>query len=376
MTITLMFKNLRNFITRSPLAFLVIVVLEVAGTVGLIVTYGIVRNVFTEQQKAGRTARWMNFYNCVWNEEGGGTLYYWDSGLIHQTMEGLMNNEAKDLLDDFDLYGKLSVDGKEYSAGCSKVFRRSKGSQMDADIFEAYKKGENIVAVKTYYYPCSVGDVLNINGKDYRVYRADDSDPNSGAAGLAQVFFFPYDSAPKEMEYYELTLDFTDIPTHKQADAIAERLIEDLNFTLPVNMPEIPNLLVQQFNTTMLAGCGLAAVLIAFNCITVYMYIIRKRSDWIAVVKLCGCKNGGIVGIMLSEILLVSCACFGIGALISAKLLIPKLTDYYPLFDQFYTAESYRWLFLGLAGMFALVTLIQLSPFVRRSVDSMRKGGI
>ena len=370
MTITLMFKNLRNFITRSPLAFLVIVVLEIAGTVGLIVTYGIVRNVFTEQQKAGRTARWMNFYNCVWNEEGGGTLYYWDSGLIHQTMDRLTENEAKDLLDDFDLYGRLTVNGKQYRAGCTKYYRQRDDSRLSKEVYEAFRKGENVVFVCTDEYPCSKGDIISLNGKDFKVVRTGTSET------LVCAFFFPYDAVPDGMEYCELTLDFTDIPTHKQADAIAERLKEDLNFTLPVKMPEIPDLLVQQFNTTMLAGCALAAVLIAFNCITVYMYIIRKRSDWIAVVKLCGCKNGGIVDIMLTEILLVSCACFGIGTLISAKLLIPKLTDYYPLFDQFYTAESYRWLFLGLAGMFALVTLIQLSPFVRRSVDSMRKGGI
>lgn len=369
MTISLMFKNLRNFITRSPLAFLVIVVLEVAGAVGLIVTYGIVRNVFTEQQKASTTSRWMNLYNVVNNDDESSTINFWDSGLIHRTMESLMENEAKGLLDDFWVRGKLTVDGKDYRAGCQKFYGQKDDSNMSAQVYDAYQNGENVVTVCTDTYPCSEGDVISINGKDYKVVR-------TGSNMLVNDFYFPYDSAPDGMEYYELTLDFTDIPTHEQADTVAERLKEDLDFTLPVNMPEIPDLLVQQFNTTMLAGCALAAVFIAFNCITVYMYIIRKRSDWIAVVKLCGCKNGGIVDIMLLEILLVSCACFGIGILISAKLLIPKLTDYYPLFDRFYTAESYRWLFLGLAGMFALVTLVQLSPFVRRSVDSMRKGGI
>ena len=372
----LAFKNLKNFITGSPLAFLAVVLIEVFGSVGAVLTYGIVRNVFTEQEEESTTSRWMNLYNCVWNEDGGGTLEYWDAETVYRTLNGLFENECSGLLDTVDVRGRITVDGKQYSAGCTKAFRQGKNSHWSPETFEAYKRGDSIVAVKSYYYPCSVGDILNINGKDYRVYDVDPAGPESDNKRLVNVFYFPYDSVPKGMEYYELTLHFTDIPTHAQADTVAERLTEELDFKLPVNMPEIPDLLVKQFNTTMLAGCGLAVLLIVFNCISVYMYIIRRRAGWIAAAKLCGCKTESLRLIILAEMLAVTCLSFGIGAAVSAGMIVPAMTKYYPLFDRFYSFKSYCCLFLGFIGLFYIAASAQLTPFVHRSVDRMRKEGV
>lgn len=372
----LVFKNLRNFITGSPLAFLVVVLIEVFGSIGAVLTYGIVRNVFMQQQKEKSTSRWMDLYNCVWDEDGNGTVECWDAETVYRTLDSLFENECKGLLDTVDVRGRITVDGEHYSAGCSKLFRQRDDSHWSAEQFEAYKMGDSIAAVRSYYFPCSVGDMININGKEYRVYDVDPAGPESDNERLANVFYFPYDAVPQGMEYYEITLRFTDIPTHAQADAIAERLRSDLGFTLPIKMPEIPDLLVQQFNTTMLAGCALAVLLIVFNCITVYMYIVRRRADWIAAVKLCGCRTESLQLIILAEMLIVTCLSFGIGAAASAGLIVPKLTKYYPLFDQFYSSKSYGCLFLGFIGAFSAIALFQLTPFIRRPIDRMRKEGI
>lgn len=371
MTIKLMFKNLKNFITRSPLAFFVVVVIEVFGAVGLIVTYGIVRNVFTEQEKEAHNSKWMTYEMY---DDGVGYTYWDDTEQVYINAIKLAEEDAKGLLVSVYLDGKITVDGEKYNAGCTKYYHEPSDSWWQKDWIDKFMRGENVVLLSLKDNTYSAGDMIRINGKDYEVLYAEDNQKFD--THLSNHFLFPYNCVPEGMEFSTIQLSFIDIPTHAQADAIAEKLKEYFGNEFPIRMPEIPDLLVQQFNTAMLGGCALAAVLIAFNCITVYMYIIRRRADWIAVVKLCGCKNQSIVTIMLSEILLVSCACFGIGVLISMKLLIPKLTNYYPLFDKFYTADSYRFLFLGLAGVFALVTLVQLTPFVRRTVDSMRKGGI
>lgn len=371
----LAFKNLKNLITRSPLAFLVIMLIEILGTVGIIMTYGIVRNVFTEQQKESSTSRRMNLWRWREEDDGSGEVVPWeDTEDFCRKLGKLLDEECAGLLNSAEVYGSITVDGKKYSVGCTKLFHKDEESKWDDRIYEMFERGENVVFVYTRSYPCRLGDVININGRDYKVVRADDGDEETRV--LAQDFYFPYDAMPSGMKFHEMTLWFKDIPTHKQADTIAEKIKEYFGAEFPINMPEIPDLLVQQFNSAMLACCAVVALMIAFNCITVYMYIIRRRSDWIAAVRLCGCGNGSLMYIIGAEMLTVACAAFGIGALISHKLIIPKMSEFYPLFDQFYTGEAVGYLFLGYIGSFLLMTVGQLSAFVHRSVDRMRKEGL
>lgn len=364
----LAFKNLKNLITRSPLAFFVVILVEVFGTVGIIMTYGIVRNVFTEQQKESSTSRRMNIYR--WKEGDENVTTWEDTDKLVSNLNKLLDEDCNGLLNSVDLYGRLTFDGKEYRAGCIKLYHRDKLSHWDDKLFDEYRTGKNVVTVCTDDYPCEVGDVLNINGREYTVCRTDTS------MKLVTSFFFPMDAIPTGMKFHEMTLWFKNIPTHKQADAIAEKMKEYFGAEFPINMPKIPDLLVQQFNTTMLACCAVVALLIAFNCISVYMYIIRRRSDWIAAVRLCGCGNGSLMYIISAEMLTVACIAFGIGALTAVKLIIPKMSVYYPLFDRFYTREAVGYLFLGYLGAFLLMTVGQLSAFVHRSVDRMRKEGL
>lgn len=364
----LAFKNLKNLITRSPLAFFVVILVEVFGTVGIIMTYGIVRNVFTEQQKESSTSRWMNIYR--WKEGDENVTPWEDTDKLVSDLNKLLDEECNGLLNSVDLYGRLTLDGKEYRAGCTKYYHKNGLSSVSDSLFESYRDGKNVVKICTDEYPCEIGDVLNINGKEYTVIET------GSIMSMAVCFFFPYDAMPSGMKFHEMTLWFKDIPTHKQADTIAEKIKEYFGAEFPINMPEIPDLLVQQFNSAMLACCAVVALMIAFNCITVYMYIIRRRSDWIAAVRLCGCGNGSLMYIISAEMLTVACIAFGIGALTAVKLIIPKMSVYYPLFDRFYTREAVGYLFLGYLGAFLLMTVGQLSAFVHRSVDRMRKEGL
>ena len=185
----LAFKNLKNLITRSPLAFLVIMLIEILGTVGIIMTYGIVRNVFTEQQKESSTSRWMNLWRWREEDDGSGEVIPWENTEdFCRKFSKLLNEECAGLLNSAEVYGTITVDGRKYSATCAKAWHKDEESKWDDRIYEMFERGENVVFVYTRSYPCRLGDVIKINGRDYKVVRTDDGDEEHRV--LAQDFYF------------------------------------------------------------------------------------------------------------------------------------------------------------------------------------------
>lgn len=362
MTAKLMLKNFKGFITGTPLAFLVIVLIEILGTIAIIISYGIVRNVFTEQEKESYFSKVMIYER--WREDEGYT-YWEDSGSIIEAFKKIVLKYG-DIFASAILDGVIQLNDKEYTIASSEYLSAS-SFDLEGVSFDEFVEGKNVVVVREDYL-CKIGDYINIEGKDYKII-------GIMSEMIQSVnFIFPFNNSPKNIKYDSLYLHFKEIPTKKICNEIKNSIEESFGSDYPIQEPDIPDLLVKQFNAVMLVGCTIAMILIISNCITVYMYILRRRKNWLTVVKLCGCKNRNLIEIFLSEMLLVSCICFGIGYMISDQLIIPKMSRFYPAFETVYVSKAYICLFVGFVIISIFISYIRLLLFVNKPIDSMRKG--
>ncbi|SDB53996.1 FtsX-like permease family protein [Ruminococcaceae bacterium FB2012] len=345
------------------MAFLVIALIEIFGAIGIILTYGIIRNVFTEQQKATYSSKMMVYERI----RSGENFSYWeDSQKVRDVFDKIALQKYSDKFESTALTGKIEVDNKEYTLSCINYYSDQKFN-ISGTSYNDFTRGGNVVVVRSDEFPCETGDIINIGNTDYKVICA------SSSSLQAYTFLFPYNHSPQKAKYNSVYLIFNDIPSKQLSKDIKDELETGLGLDYPIREPKIPDLLVEQFNAVMLIGCVISMILIASNCITVYMYIIRRRKTWISVIKLCGCKNTVIVNILISEMMIVTCFCYGIGYGIAYKMLIPKLSKYYPLFDSVYNYKSYLLLFISFIAISLIIIIIRISSFVNNSVNEMRR---
>ena len=352
MTVKLTLKNLKTFITGTPVAFLVVLLTEILAAVGIIMTYGIVRNVFTEQERESVYSRELNY-----NKDEDIAIDADDPEKQYRDFGTLINNDCAGLLNRAYLYGYVYEGMSRYFICLTKYFEES-APYVSREEISRYRSGENIVTVKSSVLQCSKGGSVELFGDTYTVFDVGDS------SVMTVDFGFAYDNAPKKLALSGLQLHFKDIPSKEQAEDIMSSIEGYFGHSESVALPKVPDLLVRQFNSTMLAGCAAAMVLIVINSVSLYMFILRRRSNWLSVVKLCGCKNRALIGIFMLEMALVSLAGYGTGQLICGRIIIPALSGYYPAFDSVYSPRAFAFIFAGYILVSAAVMLIRLTMFV------------
>ncbi|MBR6874523.1 MAG: hypothetical protein IKN17_13550 [Ruminococcus sp.] len=364
MTFKLILRNLRGFITGSPAAFAVVVLLEIFGAAAVVLSYGIVRNVFTEQEQETYMSRQ---YIIYMSEDRQG--YFEDSAAFMQGMQR-MTREFGSELDDAFCSGRLFDGDVRYSVSMNWFPDEERFSKLlDAPgvDYSRYSSGERLVHVSSGRFKVSAGDTVTVCGRDYKAYKVSPGDNMWCDIG----FFFP--SAPDGIQVQALYLDFADIPLRSRIEELNDLVRELFGSDLLIVEPDIPDLLIQQFNLTSLGICAAIALIVVFNCITVYMYIFEKRRSWLAVVKLCGCKDRRCSAIFLGEAMLVTAVCTAAGTLIAALAVIPGLESSFKAFPQVYSVGSY----LIIAAAYCLLSLviltISVTGFVGETVDAMRK---
>ena len=365
MTLRLMLKNLKNFITGSPLAFIVVVLLELFGIVAIVLSYGIVRNVFSEREHETSLSRRYMVYRSETRQKR-----WEDSAAFVKGVQTVIREFGAELDDAFGA-GSFTENGRKYICGFSYYpnsdsFYEQKGN-TGVD-YSDYLAGKKLAHINSQTFPSlSVGDKLTVGGSEYTIYKVSSSDDMWSDIGFYAT------SMPDNIKASELHLDFTDIPLHDRIDELNVRIRELFGNDVFIVEPEIPDLLLQQFSLTSLSICGAIMLIVVFNCITVYMYVFEKRKNWLSVVKLCGCRNLVCSAVFTGEAMLVTCISTAAGTLIAKNLIIPKLEDVFEAFSLVYTTQSY----LILAGAYCILSLIILSVTVKRfvsgTVDSMRK---
>ncbi len=180
MNIKLAFRNLKNLITKSTFSFVIIVLTQIVGVIIVILSYGIIRNVFTQEQNNSLLNRKFTIELSQWIDEDNHTPY-------------LSNSEIKEKYDEFMktidtkwssayIEGEIEYNGDTYSLGVIDInspedefFKNTKLT------YEDFYNGNMVARVSYYEYPAEVGDTINLNGEDYTVIETDEDIPEYGS---------------------------------------------------------------------------------------------------------------------------------------------------------------------------------------------------
>ncbi len=183
----------------------------------------------------------------------------------------------------------------------------------------------------------------------------------------------PYKSIPNGT-FCEFSFELKEVPTQAECNEITQNLKQIFGYDVNVLPPELPDLLVEQFNSTSLLTCAVVMLIVIFNASLIYMFVLEKRKKWLSIIKLCGCKNDQCSVIFLTEIVFIIIICFIIGLYISNRFVIPKFIDQYPVFDVVYNTKSYGYIFLAYIVSSIIILLANIQPFVKRTVVDMQRG--
>ena len=362
MLIRIQLKNLKNFVTGTPLAFLVIVLLEIIGSAGVILTYGIVRNTFSEQTESNMFSK---FYEYTRWENGVGYSSWDNSDEVKNRFDELMQTELNDKIAQASWYGDVEIDGQARPACFTYYASEEYYDREDMTYQEYFTTGKSVI-LSQEFSDFKSGDTVIINGESYNVLFVDRS------GNMAVSVWMPYDAMPENVSLNSIQFFVKEIPKRSEIESTSEKLYDIFGRDYELFVPDIPDLLLKQFDRTMLLTCGAAMLLIVFNCANVYLYIISRRKNQIIVLKLCGCKNIILFVMLITETVLISASAFGIGTLLTSKLLLPFLSEEYPAFETVYTEQSFGFLFLGYIILSVIVLSVKLIAFLSSTVNEMR----
>lgn len=364
----LLFINLRSMVTKNPIDCLVIIILELFSIVSVILSYGVIRNVFSEQEQETIDSR---IYSIRRNMGENGIRNSWsDSDEFFENYKKMIIEYGTSLSCSFGS-GNLVEGDNSYLCSFAfypdeEGFNKTEGADIGCG-YAGYVSGEKAVKISQTSISKAIGDTISIDGSDYVITGV--TNINESWADLS----FYFTSMPKTIGVTEIYLIFKEIPSHELIEGLNTNIHKWFGNDFEIFEPEIPDLLVKQFGMVSLTACSAIMLIVVFNCVIVYLYIFEKRKKWISVIKLCGCKNIDCIELFIIEASLVTVMCSLSGLLITKNAIIPRLEDYYVSFKSVYNLRSYICLFFAYVIVSIIMLTIAVKKYVSKTVDSMRK---
>ena len=239
--------------------------------------------------------------------------------------------------------------------------------------YENFKNGDQVAAVSGDSFPnIDTGDFLKLGDRKYMVIYTD-KNLDSENKLLAYDIFIPLNSIPRICKVTDINIDLISIPTEQEVDIITEKLKEFFGYSIQITQPELPELLVEQFNSVSKIICIIVIIVVVLSSVMTYMFVVEKRSRWLAAVKMCGAENNQCIFIFLIEMMLILTVCFALGCFISKYIIIPKYADDYPAFLIVYNNQSYLYLFFGFAVATVVILVANVGPFTNKTIAEMQR---
>lgn len=363
MIFKLVIKNIIQFITRTPLSFFIVLLIEITAYIGVLMTYGVIRNTFSEKEQATLDSRQFSYSRY---ENGKGFVPWENSDKVLSDFKHLIFEELKDEIDSASVYGYMYYNG-DMQMVCFTHFFTNELYYFHDIKYADFLHEDDILCIKEELTDAKLGTVLDIGGRKYKI-----------ADREKDVFFgllFKLENAPSGVDLSSYQIFLKNIPTKSHVEEIKNRLSELFGDEYELILPKIPELRLEQFSNLMLLGCAAAMVFIVISMTKVYMYMLTKRKNWLIVMKLCGCKERKLTAALVFEILLVSGVSFCAGQLIGQDHLIPKMSKYYEAFDYVFSGQSYIVLFLSTLLLTVFISALRVNKYVHKSVKDMRAEG-
>ena len=216
-----------------------------------------------------------------------------------------------------------------------------------------------------------VGDKITLFGTEYEVIGMW-SEADAGSDDLS----VPFASLPDDVPISSVLFLEGKVITTKAFNAVNDAMKQV--FGDSVNIPEMETADVTEvkFYTSIVIISVVLSAIAAVTLMILFRYIIFTRRKMISILRLAGCTRGRAAVMFISEAVGVSVLIFGLCAAAYHKLILPRLTFFFPKITEVYTLQAYLYIFAVFTGVLLLTMTVMVSlQLERQPVDMFRKAG-
>ena len=415
MWISLIFKNIKSFIKGKPFLFFFIIISQVVCIASVLAVAGFI-DAATPVPKDDRGYSSKSFYLYFYDRSNNNKDWYSVYDTVDEKYIYIGTDEDEyqkvtgstkhlletNIISDYTPLTDRSPQFKDLKSSYEKIMRRYGDKIADVSMI-GYTDKEQL----TSFWAIGEDDLQNerhkpLNTSDKNPIILIRSEKNGAAfADIKQGDILTLGSTGYKVEkaadskgtmFNDITLLFTDVDDSfyindlaiLMKDEVGQETISEIYDIIndemgayldEMELPQPKPLLEKQFNNMIYVLAFIMIAVVILNIARLYTYIMSTRKKTLAVFSICGATKLKITMIYISEILITMLISFAAGCLIFHTLLIAPISNVFPSFSEFFNAGIYLMIF----GIYMITGLIIMSlnliPVVRRSVNSLVKGG-
>lgn len=210
---------------------------------------------------------------------------------------------------------------------------------------------------------------INICGKDYKVI---------GTSKTSVYIYIPFFNAPKDLyASFMISSKFTEpltVEEHNKYISIMKKYLGDMVSEKDLEVATV-NIDKQYFYNTNIWLSVIIALAAAVNLAVLYRYVLMTRRKTLAIFRLTGAKKNKIRRIYIAETLGISVVIFALCAVLFNYAVLPWLIKYYPYCSEVYSIKVYGTMFLIYTLVSYIVLNIMIITHISKSPVKLLKEG-
>lgn len=204
-----------------------------------------------------------------------------------------------------------------------------------------------------------VGETVNFLGQEYTVIGKYNSDSNTP--------IIPFLAVPNDLELNRCMLTFDSAPKRSTYENIKNTAMEIIPNKLIFPDLKLPDDDLVSLYKNMILISAFVAVLSVMNFAMLYLFIIRKRKNSLAVMRLCGIRKGRATAIYLGECLVLSVPAFALGMLSFSIMLNTVFSNMFAHMGEAFNPLIYLVIFI--IYLIAMLIILGAIIFCNTGVD-------
>lgn len=198
----------------------------------------------------------------------------------------------------------------------------------------------------------SLGDTVDFFGQTYTIVGKYKSD--------SRTLLVPFLTVPGDVEINRCMITFANAPRRLVYNDLKNTANQIIPNKLIFPELQLPDDDTASLYRSMILIAVFVAVLSVMNFAMLYLFIIRKRKNMLAVMRLCGVRKGQAASIYLGECLILSVPAFAIGTLTFYIMLNNLFGEIFPYMSEAFNPLVYCAIFL----VYLIVMLIILGVII------------
>ncbi len=324
--LSLLIKNIKNFIINQPLFFTILCIGQIVSVVIFITSIGTFRELKAQADNDVHELCWGLWIIC----DDGDEIPIRDAEKAGYELEDFLKENFWGL----DYFAHIQ--GVSGTTVCTGVYsHKSKNGFQDEDdmgfTYQEDRSDEHIAIVPNNYK----GDM-----KEPYIY--DDIEYKIKGRTNADIPFIPIRALSDRLVVHSAQLSFMGMVSVEEGERITAKVRELFGDKVEITGLDKPiDLLRIQGNNVINFGVIITIAIVIINLLICLGYVLKKRKNWLMVVRLTGCDVKKARFLFMLEMCVLLFANLLIGMIIFRYMVYPRMLDLNHFYREIYSAEVY-----------------------------------